>query len=240
MKVTVHSYRFAQEIFEHPNYSSIWSEIIGVCEETPLFVWPGKSSKNARLDTVQQLLNVFFDRRLAIDLGWQHHPLATKIEESGLRADFRKEFSGLSVQVEVQFGNMARWYSDIFKFQTAYSQGLIQGAISIVPMGSLASRIDSNVTNFERALRELPSADLSITLPILLVGLEPDEDTKEIDVSASRFEEVKDITGKRKAANLWRIVNGVVSGNPIESIGPESEVGPQIELTSEDTGEDVN
>ena len=238
MKVTVHSYRFAQEIFQHANYSLVWDEIMGVCRNTPLFVWPGKSAKNAKLDVIQQLLNVYFDRRLAIDLGWQHHPLATKIAESGLRADFRKQFADLSVQVEVQFGNMARWYSDIFKFQTAYSQGLVQAAISIVPMGSFGRRIDSNIAHYERALRELPSADLSITLPILLIGLEPDEDTQVVDVSQTQFAAVSDLTGKRKAENLWRVVNGHLAGTPLDQIGPQSDIGPQIEITAEEAGED--
>ena len=234
MKVTVHSYRFAQEIFEHPSHSLIWDEIVGTCRDAPLFVWPGKSTKNSRLDVVQQLMNVYFDRRLAIDLGWQHHPLATRIEASGLRADFRKTFGDVAVQVEVQFGNMARWYSDIFKFQTAYSQGLIQAAISIVPMAAMGTRIDSNIAHYERALRELPSADLSITLPILLVGLEPDDQTRVIDVSRTQFNAIGQITGRNNAANLWRVVNGVMAGTALADIGPSSDVGPQIEISSEE------
>lgn len=230
MRVTVHSYRFAEEIFQHPNHGALWAEVMGVCASAPLFTWPGKSTKKAKLDVVQQLMNVYFDRRFAIDLSWDHHPLATRIADSGLRADFRKDFNGLAVQVEVQFGNMARWYSDIFKFQTAYSQGLIQGAISIVPMGVLGRRIDSNVAHFERALRELPSAELSITLPILLVGLEPDGATPIIDVSQSQFPSIKTITGRSNASNLWRVVNGCAAGTAIHTIGPNSPVGPQIEL----------
>lgn len=210
-----------------------------VCRNLPLFIWPGKSANNTRLDVVQQLLNVYFDRRLAIDLGWEHHPLATDIIESGLRADFRKAFSDLSVQMEVQFGNMARWYSDIFKFQTAYSQELTQAAVSIVPMGGLGRRIDSNIAHYERALRELPSANLSITLPILLIGLEPDDDTQVVDVSHTQFATVGDITGKKKADNLWRVVNGFLAGTPMNEIGPNSEIGPRIEITAEEAGSDT-
>lgn len=233
MKLVTHSYRYAEEIFQHHRHNDLWQEITDVCARAPLFVWPGKSAKKPSLDVVQQLMNVYFDRRMAIDLGWDHHPLATTIANSALRADFRKSFDDLTVQVEVQFGNMARWYSDIFKFQTAYSQGLINAAISIVPMHSLARRIDSNVAYFERALRELPSAELSITLPILLVGLDPDPETPIIHVSQSKFGQVKDVTGKSNAANLWRVVNGCLDGAPITAIGPNSPVGPQIELVDE-------
>lgn len=237
MRLKLHSYRFAQEILQHPNHRGAWDEVRGICEGAPLFIWPGKSGSNPRLDVVQQLMNVYFDRRFAIDARWQHHPLATRIESSGLRADFRKSFGALAVQVEVQFGNMARWYSDIFKFQTAYSQGLIQAAISILPTAALGRQIDSNVAHFERAVRELPSAELSITLPILLVGLDPDFATAVIDVSASKFPAVKELTGRAKAENLWRIVNGCVDGASIVEIGPDSPVGPQIEISAEEAGE---
>lgn len=238
MRLKLHSYRFAQEILQHPNHIGAWEEVRGICEGAPLFTWPGKSGKNQRLDVVQQLMNVYFDRRFAIDAGWQHHPLATRIESSGLRADFRKSFGSLAVQVEVQFGNMARWYSDIFKFQTAYSQGLIQAAICILPTAALGRRTDSNVANFDRAVRELPSAELSITLPILLLGLEPDFATAEIDVSRSGFGDVKELTGKSKADNLWRVVNGTLEGVPINQIGPESPIGPKIEISAEEAGEE--
>lgn len=240
MHLKLHSYRFAQEILEHPKHRGAWEEVRQICSAAPLFTWPGKSQKDARADVVQQLMNVYFDRRFAIDHKWDHHPLATAIEASGLRADFRKVFGDLAVQVEVQFGNMARWYSDIFKFQAAYGQGLTKAAISILPTAALARRMGQNVANYERALRELPSAELSITLPILLVGLEPDYATAVIDVSQSKFEKVQDIIGKTKATNAWRVVNGCIQGDSISGIGPDSEIGPQIELAPDELGDQDN
>ncbi|KAH2824975.1 hypothetical protein KXV85_011358, partial [Aspergillus fumigatus] len=173
-------YRFAEEILQHEKHAQCWNEVIGAIGGAPLFIFPGKS-KNKRLDVVQQLQNTYFDRKLAIESGWEFHPIATRIPNSNLTADFRKNFNGLEVQAEIQFGNMSRWYSDIFKFQAAYSESLTQAAISIVPMSSLATRIDSNVASFERAKRELPSANLSITLPILLIGVSADNNTPVID-----------------------------------------------------------
>lgn len=155
MKYKIFSYRFAEEILQHERHIQAWNEIIDTITDAPVFIFPGKS-KNTKLDVVQQLLNAYFDRKLAIELDWEFHPVATKIPNSNLTADFRKKFDDIAVQVEVQFGNMSRWYSDIFKFQAAYSESLTDVAISIVPMYSLAKRIDSNVVNFERACRELP------------------------------------------------------------------------------------
>lgn len=234
MKVEVFSYRFAQEILQHKKHDVAWKEIIETAQNSPVFTYPGKSKKNKTLDVVQQLQNAYFDRKLAIDLKWEFYPYATGIKNSGLTADFRKTFNGLAVQSEIQFGNMSRWYSDIFKFQAAYSAGLIQCGISLVPMSSLARRIDSNVANFERAKRELPSAVLSITLPILLVGITVDDNTPIVDVSKSRFGSLKEITGAKKIDNRWRIINSFIEKLPIEQIGPNSLTGPTLELPAEE------
>jgi hypothetical protein len=238
MKAHVFSYRFAKEIIEHPDFGQALHEVMTTINEAPVFVYAGKSRKNVRLDVVQQLVNTYFDRRLGIDFGWQYHPLATRIKDSGLKADFRKSFGSLAIQAEVQLGNMARWYSDIFKFQTAYAQGLIQFGLSIVPMFALAKRIDSNIVNFERAQRELPSADLSITLPILLVGLDVDDGTPVVDVRQCRFGALKQIIGKGHEENRWRIVHGFLTGADIHSIGMPSETGPMLEPAQDDEGDE--
>lgn len=240
MKYVRHSYRYAEEILVSPSYKDAWTEVESAIFECPLYIWPNKSTKNPQLDVIQQLLNVYFERRLHIDFGWEFHPNATAISGSQLRADFRKTFGDLVVQAEVQFGNMSRWYSDIFKFQAGYSGQQVRMGISILPVASLARRIDSNVAQYERAIRELPAAEFSITLPILTLGIAPDTSsemrTLVVDVSKSKFAGIGQITGKRMAANRWRIVNNTLLGIPIEDIGPESEVGPSLDdsIVSED------
>lgn len=229
MKYTVHSYRYAQEILQHPNNVEAWCEIVEVIETCPLFVCAGKSSKNASLDVVQQCLNTYFDRALAVEKGWIYHPLATRIPNSGLAADFRKEFDKITVQAEVQFGNMSRWYSDVFKFQTAYSQSLTHLGLCIVPMSTLARRIDSNVVNYERVLRELPSAELSVTLPILVIGVEPDESTLEIDLRRTGIP-VERLTKSDRSGqtekNRYRLVHALRSGVSPYDVTEDSDTGP--------------
>lgn len=234
MKLEIYSYRFAEEITQHPRHLNAWNEIHDILINAPLFIYPKKSKNNQKLDVVQQLMNTYFDRVMAIDNGWEYHPLATGIEDSGLRADFKKTFGDFTVQAEIQFGNMSRWYSDIFKFQTAYSQSLIKIGLSVIPMGSLARRIDSNIINFERAKRELPSAELSLTLPILMVGLEPDEKTNIVDVSKCKFADIKEITGKGNSANQWRIVHGYLNGISMDEIGPDSPTGQMLNNSSDE------
>jgi hypothetical protein len=75
--------------------------------------------------------------------------------------------------VEVQFGNMARWYTDVFKFQVSYSLDLIDVGVLVVPMQEFADTIDENIAYYERVVRELPYAKMSLTLPIWVVGLAP-------------------------------------------------------------------
>lgn len=227
MKLHFFSYRYAQEILEHQNNVAAWNEIRRILEGAPLFTYPNKS-KNKKLDIVQQLMNTYFDRRFVVDSNWQYHPLATAIAGSGLAADYRKKFDEISIQAEVQFGNMSRWYADIFKFQAAYSQNQIQLGLCVVPMGEMARRIDSNVTHYERCVRELPAANLSITLPVLLIGLEQDSATPVIDVSKSKFKNFKEIVGKGKDMNRWRIINGQIDKLAIENIGVDSPIGPNL------------
>jgi hypothetical protein len=230
VKTTIFSYRYAREILEHPNNNAAWNEIIAVVGSAPLFTYAGKSKKNRKLDVVQQLMNTYFDRAFGVENNWLYHPLATAIPNSGLAADFRKTFPNLTVQAEVQFGNMSRWYSDVFKFQTAYSQSLINVGLCVVPMGALARRIDSNVVSFERVVRELPSAELSLTLPILVIGVEADEHTPVIDLRqvAIPLERLtkKDTRAKRSETNRYRIVQAYYTGTDPHRVTERSEPGP--------------
>lgn len=231
MKYELYSYRYAQEILEHPNNREAFDEIISAVAGAPLFLFPHKSSKNAKLDVVQQVMNTWFDRVLGVDCGWDYHPLATRIPNSGLAADFRKAFPNITVQAEVQFGNMSRWYSDVFKFQTAYSQNLIHLGLCIVPMGALARRIDSNVVSFERVLRELPSAEMWLTLPILVVGVDVDEDTPTHDLSHGPFPLAlltKKIAKKLGSSehNRYRVVHAVREQLDLTHVTAASPTGP--------------
>ncbi len=119
-------------------------------------------------NTDQQALNNLLDTDF-VRRGWEHQPLVTEDEVTGIRADYKKA----RIQVEVQFGNMARWYTDVFKFQVSYSLGLIDVGVLVVPMQKFANTIDENVAHYERVVRELPYAKMSITLPIFVLGIEP-------------------------------------------------------------------
>lgn len=190
MNVYTYSYRFAEEILQHPLYVNIYNELIQICEEAPVPYYKDKSVKQPHLNVIQQLLNTYFRLRF-VSLGWEDEPLATPDDnEDSLRGDFRKTFVSptgeeITVQIEVEFGNVASSYRNYFKFQLSYSYNLTDICILIVPCFELSKRIDSGVSNFEKSVRELPSAKLSVTVPTLVIGLDdtnvPNWDVKAIE-----------------------------------------------------------
>lgn len=178
MHIKIFSYRFAEEILQHPRYLPIYEEIIEICRGCPLPVYEGKSVAQRNKDIVQQIMNTYFRLRF-VSLGWEPESLATPDDnEDALRSDFRKTFIDeetgevvITMQIEVEFGNVASSYRNYFKFQLSFSYDLTDICVIIVPSYKVANRIDTGVSNFEKVVREIPSAKLSITVPILVVGL---------------------------------------------------------------------
>ena len=183
MEIKTFSYRFAEEILQHERYRDAYDEIIEICKACPVPVYQGKSKNQTKLDVVQQIMNTYFWEAFKLK-GWKDEPLATpNTNEDELRSDFRKTFKKdnghgeITIQIEVEFGNVASSYRNYFKFQLSYSYDLTDVCILIVPSQHLCTRIDSGVSNFEKVLREIPSAKLSVTVPILVIGLfDVDED----------------------------------------------------------------
>ena len=141
---------------------------------------PNKKNK----DVIQQLMNSYFLKQFE-NLGWETEPLATPDNyEDALRSDFRKTFFDeknnklITIQIEVEFGNVASSYRNYFKFQLSFANALTDICILIVPSQHLSVRIDSGVSNFEKACREIPSAKLSLTVPVLVIGLFEDVESE--------------------------------------------------------------
>jgi len=176
MIVKTHSYRFAEEILQHKDFKPIYDELMDVCEGCPLPRYEGKSHTQKGLDIVQQVLNSYFYISF-VRRNWEPEPLATPEEnEDALRSDFRKSFqldNGkiITVQIEVEFGNVASSYRNYFKFQLSFAYNLTDMCVLIVPSNDLCKRIDSGVSNFEKVVREIEQAKLTITVPTLIIGL---------------------------------------------------------------------
>ncbi len=207
MKIRTFSYRYAQEILEHPNYAEAYDELMEICRACPLPVYKDKSKTQPRLDVVQQIINSYFKLSFS-DKGWESEPMVTPSEfDDSLRGDFRKKFTkmdlvdasvyDITLQIEVEMGNIASSYRNYFKFQLSYAHKLADIAILILPCDELSRRIDSGVASFEKTVREIPSADLSITVPILVIGLD-DSNVEAIDIEHLE-RDLKVVKGSQKA-----------------------------------------
>lgn len=243
MEYEIYNYKNAKEIIEHPDYVEVSNEIEEILQGCPVFTFRGKSANNENLDVSQIIINRYFDYEFTTLRNWDFHPEI--VDDSGLQADFRKEQNGKQFQIEIQFGNMSRWYSDVFKFQIANIYGLTDIGISVVPKQRLGARIGSNITYFERCIRELPHIKHLLHLPILLIGLDfREEDIRNLwDLNIpfvnehrddlARFNELSDderaelskvyksITKKEKAR---RIISAVHNDLPMNEVTTESDV----------------
>jgi hypothetical protein len=167
-----YSYRHAEAILQH-EYTQEMDEIkqvISAVEWMPVSDGPVTRKRGGRVVLVKYIDQVNTNKRFGEEFqarGWACHPPIVSATESNLVADFKRGV----VQVEVQFGNMARWYTDIFKFLLSYAANDIEIGVLVVPMQCSAGQIDENVVYFERVLRELPHAKMAVTIPVWVVGV---------------------------------------------------------------------
>ena len=234
MKLRFHDYRYADAVLNHPSFKGAKAELIEILQgaKVPLLdpnelnSRKGGVKRRTRggrhffLPVDQKRLNTKLETAFK-DKGWDIHPPIVNPARTGgprirLAADFKKD----RLQVEVQFGNMARWYSDVFKFQLSYSLDDIDVAVLVVPTQPLSNLIDENVAYFERVCRELPLAKMSLTLPILVIGIEP------ADLSPIR--ESYELAAKNFVADRK------VSGGPVEIIPFEQRIREQPEIIQDD------
>lgn len=119
-------------------------------------------------------LNKALDKALS-GKGWTSQPVVasqgfdTEASALGLKGDFVKN----KVFVEVEFGNIASFFRDLFKFQIANRAGVGDVAVLVTAMDRMARFHDQGVTTFETVERLLPYMAIGIQMPIWVVGLEP-------------------------------------------------------------------
>lgn len=166
-----HSYRYAEEILDKA-FATEKDEILEVLQSTP-FINRADTKVRRREGrivaelTIDQIATNKELEKAFQKKGWIIRPKIISESESKLEADFKKG----KIQVEVQFGNMARWYTDVFKFLLSYAADDIEVGVLVVPMHDTANKIDENVVYFERVIRELPHAKMGITIPIWVLGV---------------------------------------------------------------------
>lgn len=121
----------------------------------------------------QAALNSELHDRLR-SLGWSAEPVAAgqplgTPADIALRGDFAKE----GVFVEVEFGNSASLFRDIFKFQIASRSGTGEVGVLIVATAQMAKFFDSGVATYEQAVNLIPYMRIGIQMPIWVIGIQP-------------------------------------------------------------------
>lgn len=150
------SYRHAEAILIQ-SYSADFEEIKDAITSAkwavvnPPKVRKRKGKVVATIDIDQIATNKNIEQQFSAR-GWEPRRRIVSNSPSHLAADFNKN----AIQVEVQFGNAARWYADVFKFLLSYAADDIEVGVLVVPMHSTAVRIDENIISYERVLRVLP------------------------------------------------------------------------------------
>ena len=132
-------------------------------------------------DVKQGLLNSMIDHAF-VERGWKSQPYVdtSKGRKSAQKGDFSiKTKCGLKVLVEVEFGNVASTFRDLYKFNLAYSTESYDCGIFILPDKELARRVDT-IQNVSGARTLIEDARDSINLPLVLIGV--GFDGREIDL----------------------------------------------------------
>jgi hypothetical protein len=191
MKIRSASHLHGETILRH-DFPACYSDIMGVLQELvvslrdagPFQVGRGKPPKRQerrigglrryammpvhQVDMNRAIRNAMRERN------WDKEPLAAHIPggtpvDNLLRGDFVKE----GVFVEVEFGNVASMFRDLFKFQIAARSGVGEVAVLIVAVAQMAKLIDQAVATFEQADGLRPYMAIGIQMPIWIAGIEP-------------------------------------------------------------------
>jgi hypothetical protein len=105
-------------------------------------------------------------------LGWTSQPVAAgNLVAGSIPSGLLGDFSKRGVFVEVEFGNMASAFRDLFKFQIASRSGAGDLGVLVVATDRVGRFFDQGVATFEQVVRLLPFMGIGLQLPTVVVGL---------------------------------------------------------------------
>jgi len=103
---------------------------------------------------------------LLSEIGWPNKVRIDAVSKISITSS--KKGIGLCLQT----GNIGRIYADLLKLQTIYLQNKILAGIIILPTRKAAKEMGQNLANYERLIGELQIFDSTITIPLLVIGIE--------------------------------------------------------------------
>jgi hypothetical protein len=208
MRTHVQSHQFAETVLEG-QFRDEWEQLLDVIGtlEVPLRPLgpysrigrpksPKRQSREIRGRTAAALMPVdqaTMNRRIRDALperGWTPEPYIL-IDREGRPIDtrLRGDFEKSGVFVEVEFGNVASFYRDLFKFHIAGTTGAAQVGVIIVATDALARLFDQGQARFEQAVSLLPYMRAGVQLPTAIVGI----DVNDWAPVRTRYEEMQSL-----------------------------------------------
>jgi hypothetical protein len=124
----------------------------------------------------QKILNAMFRHKMSGEWGWEKDPKVDPSIGKGVEGDFAKKLENdLRVFVEVEFGNVASIFRDLFKFIYMKVIESYDVGVLIVPSekDNFSKEIEG-IYSFQGVKKILEKSRGSISVPVLLLGIEPD------------------------------------------------------------------
>jgi hypothetical protein len=234
MELERESHLFGETILEHhfPDEHRELVDVLGrmdvpLREPGPFQVGRGKPPKR-QLRTIRgkrrymllpadlPMMNRQLDRALR-ELGWRQQPFATDEVFASTGDRSRGDFERNGVFVEVEFGNTASLYRDVFKFQVASRERRGEVAVLIAASNQLARFHDSGVATYEKVTRMLPYFTLVLQMPLWIIGLVPSDMERLRERYAAMYEEA---AGHGLECHAW---DDVYTAHPEEVIDQPDE-----------------
>jgi len=209
LRFTSYSHHRAESLIRHKQGGQLWRELLEVYGHLPLPRWPLKSDANPKLEILQPLIRRYLEITLDEIYGWTGQFDVTGSARH--RINFFRDFHGLKICKQIQFGNWACRASDFEKFRIAHARGLLDVAVCVMMKETAAVRMDSGVVTYERAVADLKEFGPAVyPFPILLIGIEDSPSRPSPDISEWGYPNVKTVTGKKEddskddvARSLW-------------------------------------
>jgi hypothetical protein len=146
----------------------------------------GGHRANVLLPVDQSAMNELIDTAL-VARGWTRQPwILVDADGRPIDTHLRGDFEKHGVFVEVEFGNVASLYRDLFKFHIAGTSGAAEVGVIVVATAQLAAFFDQGQATWEAATALLPYMRAGLQLPTAIVGV----DVNDWATVRTRYEEM--------------------------------------------------
>lgn len=175
--VDIFSHRNGRDILESPKFRPAFTEFVNVLRKLPPYRASHVKKTSASHIIAPGAMNHWLENELCVKRDWDWHPLIIDADPNDVsrRSQLRSDFRKARIEVEVQFGNVARYAYDVYKMAISMALGHSDVGIMGVCTKKFARITGGNIAYFERAVRELERSRLTLIVPLVVIGIEPEQ-----------------------------------------------------------------